>query len=101
MLRHVLVVDDSELTSELFYECLRASGIKVSLAFDAENAIEILSNNGGDVNLVITDLCMPREGDGVRLLEWISSWNPNIPVVLMSGYEFEPGHAMYQKGFAE
>jgi PAS domain S-box-containing protein len=81
----VLVVEDepdvlwstSQLFSMLGYEVYEASS--------GEAALEIL-RNGKKVGLVFTDILMPGGINGIELARTLKESNPNIQIVLASGY---------------
>ena len=84
----VLVVDDEELVRNVVTRMLSSDGIHVLQASDGAQAIEMLDENSGGVDVVLLDLTMPRMGGHEAFLH-IRSGLPELPVVLMSGYEEE------------
>ncbi len=62
---------------------LSRAGFDVSLAFSGEDALDILHKK--PCSLVITDLKMPRMS-GLELLRAIKSRDPDIDVLLITGY---------------
>lgn len=82
----ILVVDDSMTTRSLERSLLEAHGFHVRLAVDGVEALETLRRQ--PVDLVITDLMMPRM-DGFQLLEQIRK-DPalaQLPVIIVSSVE--------------
>ncbi|MBA3396474.1 MAG: sigma-54-dependent Fis family transcriptional regulator [Deltaproteobacteria bacterium] len=67
----ILVVDDEQSMREFLAICLRRSGHKITLAENGEDAMERLRNQPFDI--VITDLRMPGNIDGLGLLTAIKS----------------------------
>jgi two-component system chemotaxis response regulator CheY len=65
MAKRVLAVDDSKTMRDMVSFTLRQAGFEVIEATDGENALSVLA--GAAVDLVITDLNMPRM-DGVTLI---------------------------------
>lgn len=61
-----LVVDDSGVARHIVCEYLRREGLTVVQAEDGMEALEILRKQADDINMVITDLNMPRM-DGCQL----------------------------------
>ncbi|MEO7183155.1 MAG: ATP-binding protein [Gemmatimonadaceae bacterium] len=81
---HVLLVDDDEQVRSLLVRVLSGAGYRVSVAEDGQAALELLESLH-DVDLVLTDLVMPRLGG--RALRDILRERPGAPAVLvMSGY---------------
>lgn len=78
----ILVVDDEEMIRSII-ECVFQKEYDVLSASSGEEAIKLLKNTP-HVDLVITDLEMPR-GDGEMLIRHIRGEGRIIPCVLMSG----------------
>ncbi|MBP2313136.1 hybrid sensor histidine kinase/response regulator [Azospirillum soli] len=81
---HILVVDDSITTRTLEKSILEAHGYRVTLCVDGREAVERLAE-GGDVDLIISDVEMPRM-DGFALLQAVKG-NPltsDLPVILVT-----------------
>jgi len=81
-----LVVDDEELVRVLMSRQLQRLGLKVTLALNGTQAIEIGSRRSFD--LVILDLSMPDIG-GAEVLQALREHHPELPVVISSGYDRE------------
>jgi PAS domain S-box-containing protein len=81
----VLVVDDEETVRALAARMLERCGFKVVVAGDGREAMEALSQHVQDITAVLLDLTMPHM-DGREALEELRKINPNLPVVLSSGY---------------
>jgi DNA-binding NtrC family response regulator len=79
----ILVVDDEKNIREGLGQALEYEDYKVELAADGKEALGIV--NRGGVDLVVTDLKMPRMG-GEELLASITSSNPNLPVIVLTGH---------------
>jgi DNA-binding NtrC family response regulator len=80
---HVLVVDDERDMAESCGYFLERAGMRVSLAFSGDQALELLDKH--EFVLVITDLKMPRM-TGLALLDAIKSRDSSIEVLLITGY---------------
>jgi signal transduction histidine kinase/ABC-type amino acid transport substrate-binding protein/ActR/RegA family two-component response regulator len=81
----VLLVDDEAILRESTTEALRTLGVKVTLAADGQEAVDLVAGNSGAFDLVFMDLTMPRM-DGRRAFQEIQKICPGLPVVLTSGY---------------
>jgi CheY-like chemotaxis protein len=81
----VLLVDDEEAVREVGEELLEAMGYRVLLARDGKEAIELYKKNRDDIDIVLLDIVMPRMGGG-KVYERMKEINPNIKVLLLSGY---------------
>jgi two-component system cell cycle sensor histidine kinase/response regulator CckA len=84
----VLVVDDEAALREIALRILRSSGYQVLLAQSGEEALELLREQDGEVDLVILDINMPGMG-GLRCLELVRKSWPNMKVIIASGYSKE------------
>ncbi|MDR3605452.1 MAG: response regulator, partial [Syntrophaceae bacterium] len=86
----VLLVDDEDLLRELGARILNQYGYHVITASNGKEALEIYQSHGGSISLVILDLIMP-EMDGRQCIAEILRIDPNVKVVIASGYsEGEP-----------
>lgn len=79
----ILVVDDTPQTVEVIERNLSARGYEVSSAGDVTRAIEMLDHAA--VDLVITDLKMPRES-GMTLVRHVRENLKNTEIVMMTGF---------------
>lgn len=80
----VLVVEDEPLVRVDLAHFLADCGVQVLLAGDAAGAIETLTKHH-DVDVVVTDIQMPGELDGLDLAHWIQRHRPEVRVILVSG----------------
>ncbi len=81
----VLVVDDEESVRELFSVNLRDMGYEVVSAENGLIGLEMFKQHNSKLSLVVLDLVMP-EMRGDELLRKIRWLNPEIPVLICSGY---------------
>jgi two-component system cell cycle sensor histidine kinase/response regulator CckA len=81
----VLVVDDQDGVRRYAARILRQDGFTVHEATDGAEALEVLKFGAARVELVVSDIIMPRL-NGVELLKALAVSHPNIPVILMSAY---------------
>lgn len=82
----VLIVDDDDYILDSFSAFLRQGNWNVSCAKSADEALQKIKKE--HVELVITDISMPAM-DGLSLLKRIKEINPEIEVILMTGYSNE------------
>lgn len=80
----VLVAEDEETLKELLKDALIDKGYRVLTAKNGREALSVLSENGA-VALVLSDLGLP-ELDGIEVLRIIKENNPDVKVILASGY---------------
>jgi two-component system cell cycle sensor histidine kinase/response regulator CckA len=81
----ILVVEDEEDVSFFLETILQSHGYKVLCAGDAEQAQELFQKHRGDVQLVFSDIGLPKI-DGITLCEKLRILKPNIPLIVASGY---------------
>lgn len=81
----VLIVDDDPLVRSLTERVLTRLGYKVLAASDAAEAVELVGQEGVQVDLMLTDVIMPQQS-GPALHQRILELQPNIKVIYMSGY---------------
>jgi two-component system response regulator PilR (NtrC family) len=78
-----LIVDDEPDIRELLSITLGRMGIEVEGAGDLAEATQHLSGNRYD--LVLTDMRLP-DGDGIKIVEWIQSHRPGVPVAMITAH---------------
>jgi CheY-like chemotaxis protein len=61
-------------------------GLTVVQAGDGEEAVEVMRRHGGEIDVVLLDLTMPRM-DGAATLDRILEIRPEARVILCSGYD--------------
>ncbi len=81
----VLVVDDEGAVRRFAMRVLEREGYRVLEAADGAEALELLKERGISVEVVVSDIVMPRL-NGVELVQALSVAHPGLPVILMSGY---------------
>jgi two-component system, cell cycle sensor histidine kinase and response regulator CckA len=81
----VLLVEDEEAVRSLVRVALRSNGYKVLEAKDGEQALAILEDFRGPIDLLLTDVVMPNM-NGQDLAERLGSLHPEAKVLYMSGY---------------
>jgi two-component system cell cycle sensor histidine kinase/response regulator CckA len=83
--RRVLLVDDEPPLRRLAAHALKAAGHEVREAEDAEVALEAVAE-GFVPEVLVTDVTMPGEMDGLALADALRRAMPDLSVVLVSGY---------------
>ena len=103
----ILLVDDESGIRELILKILRRHGYEVLEAANGEDAVAVWREHSGAIDLVITDVMMPRMG-GPELIDRIRKQGGNPRVLYISGYtddpniyegKFPPGTAFLPKLF--
>jgi two-component system cell cycle sensor histidine kinase/response regulator CckA len=80
----LLVVDDEPAVRRIVARYLTGAGYQVVEMEDGRAALEFLDAHAGTVNLVLTDLVMPRMS-GQELASRITDRWPHLPLLFMSG----------------
>ena len=70
MSKTVLTIDDSRTMREMLNHALVEAGYRVLQAVDGVEGLEVLQANGGSIDVVITDINMPRL-DGFGVIEGV------------------------------
>ena len=84
----VLVVEDAPALLGLIREALSASGCEVLSARDGEEALRIVREKEGRIDLLLTDVVMPRM-NGAALAKEVRGLSPKIKILYMTGYSGE------------
>jgi DNA-binding NtrC family response regulator len=87
MERVCLIVDDEPTIRAYLKAILHKEGYQTLEAENAPQAFRLVRKLNGGLNLVVSDVRMPGEMDGVDLAFAIRDTFPAIPVILVSGYE--------------
>jgi DNA-binding NtrC family response regulator len=86
----VLLVDDDRLVLRLCnYILADIVGVQVLQAADGNEAIDVAAGHSEPIHLLISDVVMPGELNGVQLAETLSGSRPEMKVLLMSGVSQE------------
>ena len=84
----VLLVEDEEGVRGIAAQLLQSCGYQVMEAGDGEQALEIIKENSGSIDLLISDVVMPNM-DGPAMVAQARRAFPDLPVLFMSGYAEE------------
>ncbi len=80
----VLVVEDNPDVTDVTVSMLEQLGYAVDAVGDASAALDRIARH--DYELVVADIVMPGEMDGVALAGKIRERKPDLPVLLVTGY---------------
>jgi CheY-like chemotaxis protein len=87
-IKRILIVDDEPEFIKTVYRHLKREGFTIYCASDglkARNKIEESLMEGNGIQVVITDVFMPRL-DGIELMNWIKDSYPGISLLAVSGF---------------
>ncbi len=79
------MIDDEEIIRNICKRILERIGFKVLIAGEGNEAIKLYKNKYKEIDLVLLDLVMP-EMNGVVVFNELVKINPNIKVLVSSGY---------------
>ena len=85
MSKTVLTIDDSRTMREMLNYALVEAGYKVLQAVDGVDGLEVLQAKGDEIDVVITDINMPRM-DGFGVIEGVRA-DPNhraTPILVLT-----------------
>ena len=80
----ILIVDDDSRMATTLQDFLRQEGYRVEVALSAEEALAFREHNCS-FRLALVDLIMPLT-DGLMLMERLLRQDPDLPVIIMTGY---------------
>ncbi|MGB3273791.1 MAG: response regulator, partial [Xanthobacteraceae bacterium] len=81
----ILLVEDEEGLRALNGRGLRSRGYNVVEAANGVEALELLEEQDGAIDLVVSDVVMP-EMDGPTMLAEMRKRNPDLKIIFVSGY---------------
>ena len=86
----ILLVEDEAIPRYDFAQQLRSQGYEVLEAMDGAEAIALLENHYPRIDLVITDMVMPKV-NGLELIANIQARWPKLRVIMLSAYMSQRG----------
>jgi PAS domain S-box-containing protein len=81
----ILLVEDDEAVREPVLQVLQRIGYQVLVAEEPVKAIELVVEEGKQIDLVVTDVVMPGM-NGRELVERLRELHPDLKVIYISGY---------------
>ena len=101
---HILLVEDEDAVRSVAARVLLNQGYTVIQAHNGEEALDLLSELGDSIDLVLTDVVMPDMG-GLVLAEKLKAKKPELRLLYMSGYseadKLQPGMNNFQFPFLQ
>lgn len=93
-MKHILIVEDDTTFAVMLQTWLSKKKFSVVSVSGIAAAKKTLIESS--VDLVLCDLRLP-DGDGIDLLEWVSSRNINVPLIVMTSYAAIPSAVQAMK----
>jgi signal transduction histidine kinase len=81
----ILLVEDEPAVRDVALRILAGRGYQVLEARDGQEALELVERGTGPIDLVVTDVVMPRMS-GAELEARLRAIRPGVPIVFVSGY---------------
>jgi two-component system cell cycle response regulator CpdR len=81
----VLITDDEEPLRLLVARAIAMDGHEITTAQDGAEALEIITDNDGAFDLLLTDIKMPVM-DGIALALAVARDYPQLTILLMTGF---------------
>lgn len=89
--KHILIAEDEDTIRETIRDVLLGYGCEVSVVADGAVAVSMVRRTRFD--LVISDIKMPGK-DGYQVFEATKETSPETPVILTTGFGYDPNHAI-------
>jgi len=87
----ILIVDDDWNILEYLKNIFIHSGMEVIIADNGFDALQYIREQ--QIDLVLTDIAMP-DMDGYELYTQIMDYDDTIPVIMMTGFGYDPNHVV-------
>ncbi len=90
----ILIVDDEKNVTDFLVEELReccSQYYNVITKNSGYEALKVIFQ--GEVDLLLTDIAMP-DMDGYELYSRAKEYNEDLPIVMMTGFGYDPNHAV-------
>jgi two-component system, cell cycle sensor histidine kinase and response regulator CckA len=82
-----LFAEDEQLVRNLARQTLTSGGYRVLVAKDGHEALALYQTHAAEIALVVLDVVMPGLS-GKAVADRIKSYNPQMPILFCSGYDF-------------
>ena len=93
----VLVADDERDLRRIVRRPLESDQLRVMEAEEGEVALALIERDDPPLDLVITDLIMPRLG-GMEVVETLRLFRPELPLIVISGWAQSPAGRLTMSG---
>jgi CheY-like chemotaxis protein len=84
----ILLADDEPAIRSLIGAALSAEGYRVLEAKNGYEALQVFDKRGADIDLLITDMCMPYIG-GTELIAALQARRASLKCLCISAYEVD------------
>jgi len=93
--KRILVVDEDGSVRDDAHRLLERYGCIVETAHEGKEAVMMVRSSGGEgsYDVIISDIKLP-DFSGYQLMCRLSEIMPSVPMVLMTGFGYDPGHSI-------
>lgn len=93
--KRILVVDEDSSVRDDAHRLLERYGCIVETAHEGKEAVMMVRSSGGEgsYDVIISDIKLP-DFSGYQLMCRLSEIMPRVPMVLMTGFGYDPGHSI-------
>src|SRR5690606_15351051 len=93
--KHILVIDADDQVRSAAHNLLERYGCVVETAHDGGEAVYMARamRHEGDYDVIIADIRLP-DVSGYELLVKLKAVMQRVPLVLMTGFGYDPGHSI-------
>lgn len=81
----ILVVEDEELLRDMEHSILEGCGYRVLAAGSSGKALEVWNEEDGKIDLLLTDIVLPRGMSGLELAQQLFKRQPGLKVIFTTG----------------
>jgi PAS domain S-box-containing protein len=85
----ILLVEDDHALREVTGLCLRGFGYTILEAANGPEALKQWEEHAGEISLLITDMVMPEQMNGLELATKLKEAKPGLPVIICTGYSVD------------
>ena len=92
----ILLVEDNEMVLNVAKRLLVDLGYTVLVACNAEEAMDVFRQNTDSIDLVMSDVVMPRSS-GPEMYLQIHAIKPDLPALFVTGYDVDQSIEILEK----
>ena len=81
----ILVVEDEDIVREILVEELNFQGFDVCQSHSGDHATDLIKNPPRVFSLLITDINMPGQRNGIEVAQLMHLHSPSVPIIFITG----------------
>ena len=81
----ILVVEDEDFVREILVDELDSQGFDVCEAHSGDHAADLIQNPPKVFSLLITDINMPGQRNGIEVAQLMRLHSPSVPIIFITG----------------